>query len=315
MDKVSIIIPARNEPFLSKTVDSLIKNATGEIEVIAVMADYKEDPELRNHKDLIAVRMGSVVGMRSLINAGVRISSGKYLMKIDAHCMVGKGFDEILKADCDKHWVSIPSRYSLDVEKWERFRGPVDYLYLTYPYDNNKIYGTGFHGIKWRGEHGLTGSFWHKERERKKILIDDLLSFQGSCWFMHKDHYYSIDGLESDKYNEFFQEAQEIGFKTWLSGGRVIRNKKTWYAHLHKGPKHKIDYGLSARLKAEGELFCMDMWMHNKWYKQTKDLKWLIKKFGPLEGWPKDWDNPKYFENYEHPWVKKKRLHGRKQSN
>jgi len=297
----SVIIPARNEPFLSKTIDDLFQKSTGEIEIIIVLDAYWPDPPLKNRKNLIIVHMGEVVGMRELINSGARIATGKYLMKIDAHCMVGDGFDEILKADCDINTVSIPSRYSLDPEKWERTRGPVDYLFLTYPYGCDEIYGTGFHGRKWKGEKGIHGSFWHMEREKKDILIDEILTFQGSCWFMHRDAFFDrLGALDSKSYN-FHQEAQEIGFKFWLSGGRVVRNKKTWYAHLHKGNRYGRGFRLSKRLMVESEIYSTDFWMNNRWEKQTKPLKWLMNKFLPLDGWPEDWDDPKHFKNYKHP--------------
>jgi len=301
MDKVSVIIPARNEQFLAPTIDDLFKNATGEIEVIAVLDDYWPDPPLKSYPNLIVLHQGQIQGMRNNINAGARVATGKYLMKIDAHCAVGEGFDEILQADCERDWIAVPSRYSLDPEKWERAKkGPTDYLYLTFPYNVDSLYGSGFHGKKWRGEKGLTGNFWQKEHEKKDILIDDILTFQGSCWFMHRDKFFEIECLDDKHYN-FHQEAQELGFKIWLSGGRVVRNKKTWYAHLHKGARYGRGFRLSKRLMVASEIYSTDLWMNNKWHKQTKDLKWLIDKFWPLEGWPDDWNDKKYQENYVHP--------------
>lgn len=300
MDKVSIIIPSRNEQFLKPTIDDLFAKATGEIEVITMLDAYWPDPPLSNHSNLIIVHPGQVCGMRGNINTGARIATGKYLMKLDAHCMVGEGFDEILKADCEDNWIVVPSRYSFDAEKWERMRGPVDYLYLTFPYSTDSIYGTGFHGKKWRGKEGLTGDFWHKEKERKDILIDDILTFQGSCWFMHKDKFFDIECLDYKNYN-FHQEAQELGFKIWLSGGRVIRNKKTWYAHLHKGNRYGRGFRLSKSQMVRAEVYSADFWMNNRWPKQTKELSWLINKFWPLEGWPDDWQDKKHQENFVHP--------------
>ena len=300
MSKVSVIIPARNEPFLQNTINELFEKAAGDIEVIPVLDAYWPDPALKNSDGLTIIHRGSVQGMRENINIGARVATGDYLMKIDAHCMVGEGYDEILKKDCQDNWLCVPSRYSLDAEKWERTRGPVDYLTLTFPYNCDDLYGTGFHGKKWKGEKGLEGGFWHREKERKSVLIDEILTFQGSCWFMKKDYFFEIECLDSANYN-FHQEAQELGFKVWLSGGRCVRNKKTWYAHLHKGEKHGRGFRLSKRLMIESEIFSTDYWMNNKWHKQTRKLDWLIDKFGPLDGWPEDWTDPKYAEEYKHP--------------
>jgi glycosyltransferase involved in cell wall biosynthesis len=301
MDNTSIIIPARNEPFLQNTIDDLFQKATGKIEVIACLDGYWPDPPLSPQKGLVILHFPEVIGMRECINAGARIASGKYLMKCDGHCMFGEGFDEILSSSCERDWAMIPSRYSLDGDKWERgTKGPIDYLTLTYPYNTDDLYGTGFHAKKWRGEGGLTGSFWHLERERSHIPIDEILTFQGSCWFMHKDKFFELELMDSDHYN-FHQEAQEIGFKFWLSGGKVMRNKNTWYAHLHKGKKYGRGFRLSKRLMVESEMFSTDLWMNNKWKGQIHDLKWLIDRFWPLEGWPDDWWDKKYAENYHHP--------------
>jgi len=291
MSKVSVILPARDDhQFLVKTIDGLFTNASGEIEVIVMLDGYWPSPSLGVHKNLIIVHKGSVQGMKPNINEATRIATGKYIMKLDAHCMVGEGFDEILKADCEPDWLAVPSMYSLDPEKWERTGRPKDYLLLTYPYVEDDMYGKGFHGRKWKGEHGLTGGFWHKEDERKSTLIDDIITIQGSCWFMHREKFFEIECFDVENFDTFFQESQELCFKVWLSGGRVVRNKKTWYAHMHKGKKYGTAFNLSKRVKYEVEEKTVDFWMNNKWHKQTRDFSWLINKFWPLEGWPENWE-------------------------
>jgi len=309
MDKVSVIIPSRNCRFASKTVDDIFEKATGDIEVIIMLDGYWPNPPLNDHENLVVIHTGTPQGMRENTNAAARIANGKYIMKCDDHCMFDKGFDEKLKNDCERNWIAIPSRYSLDAEKWKKTRGPVDYQYLTFPYFCDDTYGTGFHGKKWRGPYGLTGGFWHMENEKKDIKIDDIIIFQGSCWFMHRSHFFNMDCLDAKNYN-FHQESLELSFKTWLSGGRVIRNKNTWYAHMHKSKDNGgRGFRMSKREMVESELFSTDFWMNNRWPKQTRKLKWLIEKFWPLEDWPEDWDNPKHAQNWVHPWhEKQKRL-------
>lgn len=300
-DKVSIIIPALNELFLQKTIDNIFENASGEIEVIVMLDNWWPKPMISDRQGMTIVHTNERLGVKKNTNSAARIATGKYLMKCDAHCAFSKGFDKALKKSCKENWVCIPSRYSLDPDKWERTRGPFEYLMLTYPFIKDDVYGYGFHGKKWRGEDGLNGGFWHLEEKRKKYRIDDIIIFQGSCWFMTRDHFFNIGGLEIDYY--MFQEAPEISFKTWLSGGRVVRNKRAWYAHLHKGKEHSGNYALSKSKKYEIENFMVDYWMGNKWPKQTRDFKWLIdyffKKFSPMGGWPEDWWDEKYREAYK----------------
>jgi glycosyltransferase involved in cell wall biosynthesis len=311
MSKVTIIIPARGHaelPFLSNTVDSLFDNAAGDIEVIVVLDAYWPAPPLTDRKNQVIIHRGTVGGMRKSINTGAAIATGDYLMKLDCHCAVGPGFDEILAADCEDNWLAVPSRYSLDPETWQPTRGPVDYLYLTFPYNCDDMFGTGFHGKKWKGPGGFTGEFFYMENERKEFLIDDILTFQGSSWFMPKKLFFTIGGLDEKNYN-FHQEAQELGFKTWLSGGRCVRNKKTWYAHLHKGSRFQRGFRMSKRLMIESEIFSTDYWMNNRWPQQTRKLDWLIENFywWPLEGWPEDWQDPRYAADFIHPSIAKRK--------
>ena len=287
MDKVSIIIPARVEKYLQRTIDDIFKNATGDIEIIAVLDGWWPDPILKNDPRLIMFHWGAPHGMRASVNAAARIATGKYLLKCDAHTAFGKGFDEILKKDCEDNWISVPSKYSLEAEKWERFRGPVDYMYLTFPYVEDDQFGYGLHGKKWKGLLGFTGSWWDREKEKKDILIDDLMIFQGSCWFMHKTHFFNIGG-EDEKLFKWGQEAPEIGLKTWLSGGRVVVNKKTWFAHWHKDER---GFTASNREKRETMIRSCHYWMNNRWPGQKHDIKWFIDKFRPLENWPEYWDD------------------------
>ena len=53
------------------------------------------------------------------MNEAARIAKGKYIMKLDAHCMLDDGWDEKLKANCEYDWTVIPRMYVLDGEKWE----------------------------------------------------------------------------------------------------------------------------------------------------------------------------------------------------
>ena len=289
-NKISILIPSRNEPFLNKTINDLFEKAKEEIEIIVMLDSYWPDPQLSKYDNLIIVHMGDVQGMRKNINAAARIATGKYLMKTDAHCMFAKGFDVALKNDCEENWLSVPSRYSLDTKTWKRKDKPaIEYLYITYPYATDDIYGIGFNGRKMTGQsRGLNG-YYEPENKYKDKLIDDIMIFQGSCWFIHKKYFEHIEGLDENLYN-IFQEAPELAFKVWLSGGRVVRNKKTWYAHLHKNKDTGgRGFKLSKRQMNETKTACVDYWMNNRWPKQTEKFEWLINKFWPLEGWPTDW--------------------------
>lgn len=280
--KVSVIIPSRNERFLAPTVEDVLRNARGDVEVIVVLDGYWPDPPLKEDKRLHIIHRGKARGMRPAINAAAVLAKGDYLMKLDAHCMVAPGFDEDLKAECDHDWIVVPRRFPLDPENWRvqnSRKPPIDYHFLSYPLaQENPL--TGLHGSPWR----------ERAEGREEILLDDEMSSQGSCWFMSRAHWERLGPMEIERYGNFIQEFQELGLKTWLGGGAVKVNKRTWYAHLHKGKTYGRGYWISKQEQDAGADFAMRYWMLDRWAERKRDLRWLIEKFSPVPTWPADLD-------------------------
>jgi len=283
---LSIIISSRCDTYLQKTVDDLFSKAEGDVEVIVVLdgiwSVLKDDPRLT------IIHQGEVhanLGMRAAINAGVAISKGEYIMKVDEHTLMDQGYDLKLIADCQEDTLVIPRRYRLDADEWkviEDGRPPIDYMIIDYPYQRPYDKTCGMHGAE------------HKRPDRESILIDDVMTGQGSCWFLPRKLWDSAVGkMDEEGYGTFTQEAQELTNKIWLSGGRCIVNKKTWYAHLHKGKKGK-GYGFSNQQyknhmesMEKGRLYCINYWLYTKDY--PRDFDWLVNHFWPLPGWPENW--------------------------
>lgn len=285
-NRVSIVIPSRNEQFLYKTTLELLEKATGDIEIIVILDGYWPIPEeIISDKRVTYLHRGEPRGMRNGITSAVKIATGEYIMKIDGHCMVGKGFDEILKVDCESDWVVIPRRKRLDAEAWDIQdvgKPDIDYEFLSFPDDPADFGGAGLNGRIWTDR-------IIERKDNPEYDIDDNMSFQGSCWFMPTKHFHKMELMDEKNYGEFWNEAQEIGLKTWLSGGRVVTNKKTWYAHLHKGKKYGRGYRISNRTIEQGAMFG-NKWIDNKaWGKQTKPFSWIIEHFWPVPGWPDNW--------------------------
>ena len=283
MSKVSIIIPSRNEIFLSHTIADLLAKGS-DIEIIAVLDGYWPDPPLKDDPRLIQLHRGRAMGMRAAINAAVGIATGEYLMKTDAHCMFGEDYDSILQADCEDNWIVIPRRYSLDAEAWERRKEPIDAMYYFYPYLHPD--DLGLHGRPW-AERG---------RPRKHIEIDEDLAFQGSCWFMHRNHWERIGPMQEAGYETFMGEPQEIGFKTQLGPwrGAIMRNKKTWYAHLHKGKQYGRMYYMAKSERTRGNAYSFDFWWNNRWSERVLDIEDLLERWMPMPHWPENWRELKH---------------------
>jgi len=281
MAKVSVLIPARNERFLKQTVESLFKSAGGEIEVIVGLDGPEQiHPIPDGRENLRMLWFPKTMGMRAMTNACAAEADGQYLMKTDAHCLFAPGFDLALQADCDDNWLVVPRRKRLDAERWEvedPHRLPIDHHYLDCPMTNPG--GFQFHGVVWP----------RRTSARLQIEIDETMSFQGSCWFMARRHWDWLGGMSEDGYGIFCQEPQELGNKTWLGGGQIMVNKKTWYAHLHKGKLWGRGYPQGRSELAKGHEWSARYWIGNQWAERGRDFEWLVEHFWPVPEWPDNW--------------------------
>ena len=100
--------------------------------------------------------------------------------------------------------------------------------------------------------------------------------------------FHHLGGMQEEGYGTFIGEPQEIGLKVWLSGGKTMTNKKTWYAHLHKGKQYGRGYSLGKRELVEGNRYSVETWVGNRWAGRIHDLEWLIERFWPVPTWPED---------------------------
>ena len=212
MELVSVIIPARRERFLNHTIQGIKDNFRGDYEIIVTLDGH----DAKRQKDVTYILNGEFKGMRTAINQAVAKAKGKYLMKLDAHCMLDEGIDKKLVKEHKHNWVQIPRRKRLNAHKWYLIkdgRPDIDYMYIA----ENFI--------------GKINGGKNRRKDLKKILIDDTETFQGSCYFIEREYFHKLGLLDDINFSGSGNEAQEITLKVWKDGGRIIRNKKTWYAH------------------------------------------------------------------------------------
>jgi len=290
MSKVSILIAARGEQYkinsgvsvLYRTIQDIYEKATGDFETIVVFdgPPYQDLPEYPN----LTVLKNEWSGTKESINIAARIATGKYLFKIDAHCMLDQGFDEVLQSKIEDNWVVTPRLYILNAEEWKwqdnRFH---DYFYLPCPLTDSQ--GFRFQaGAHWKG----------RTQERLNITdMDENMKLHGSAWFMSKDFYWNcLNGLNpNDGAGRWNGEDIEISLKTWLGpwGGKLMVNKNTWYAHMHRGGQRPREFGVSHQETSQSATWSARYWMKNSWKEQTHELGWLIEKFWPVATWPENW--------------------------
>ena len=347
-DRVSIIIPARNERYLTATVQGLLDNAAGDVEVLVMLDGLFEllldqaakvgrntkDPAVQDElrararrdaseaermlpKDrrVWAIRRAGEPGMRHCINEGAALATGRYLMKCDAHCIFDQHYDAKLKRDCEENWLAVPTRHSVNQETWTVKKRHFNYHYLTFPFSPS-MYGYGLHGKTFDWDYNKIIN-----AETAQVPIDDLMSFQGSCWFQHRENFLRLGPLDHANYY-FYSESIEIGLRQWMTGGRCVINKHTWYAHLHKGRAEGRGFFLDLRGKRRSEKYNTDFWLNDRWPGATWTFVQFIEHFWPLldrlqwqacpgdarcgvqaphaphqfgDRWPDDWRN---FEKY-----------------
>lgn len=264
---ISVVIPARNEKYLGRTIRDILVKST-ETEIIVILEGYWADDLVLDDR-VTYIHHTIPKGMRRSINEGVALAKGDYILKTDAHCMFAQDFDKELLKNIENNWIVVPRRYALDPEKWKIEKRSDD----KYPVDYEYIDKDDLHGVEWR----------EKRNTNKDIMIDEIISAQGSCWFTSKKHFEFIEGLDEINFGTFFLEFQELSFKTWLSGGKVMINKNTWYAHLHK--TNGRGYSLNSGEREKAVEFIKYWKNNNKWNKQKTTFESLLNKFLPMPGW------------------------------
>lgn len=260
---LSIIIPSYKDPLLEKTIKNLLKNAEGDIEIIAILDGYWLPAEqIVDDKCVIYLHLGKNEGMRNAINKGIAISKGEYLLRADEHQMFGKNYDRILTETCKDNWIVTPRRFFLDTTKWEIMdMPPVDYAKLVIQRDEDGS------DLKWSGQPWAS-----RTKKRKDIMIDETMAMQGSCWVMKRSWWDKVIGnLQSKGYGTHYGDSHEMVFKTWQAGGKLMVNKNTWHAHKHR--QFPRTHGYGGQLARDGWKYSLNIW--KEYYQEIKE-KWKI---------------------------------------
>lgn len=253
MPDLSILIPSRNEPYLNQTIKDIFENSKADIEVLVGLDGYDEDIEGRNN--LTVLKLKENIGQRAITNELARMARGKYLMKLDAHCSMGYGFDRIMLNDIEDDMILAPYMLVLDADTWTVRN---DKRTSQYCFDSNMVMQ------------------YQTELERPEMLTETMC-LQGSCFMMTKQLYFDLN-ICDESLGSWGSQAVELGCKAWLSGNRCVTTKNTYYAHLFRTTDADFPYDRGENPgKKSNELI-------TQMYKNEK-IAWLIEKFG----YPADW--------------------------
>jgi len=246
------------------------------------------------------------IGQRAATNEGARLSKAKYIMKLDAHCAVDEGFDVKLMAPYEdgrlgRDVTTVPRMYNLHAFDWmcsecgnRTYQGPTPTK--CEKCDN----ATQFErAMVWkprlsrrsdfaRFDNTMHFQYWHayEKRPESKGDIADLLCHVGAGWFLMRDRYWELGGMD-ERHGSWGQMGVEVSAKAWLSGGRQVVNKNTWYAHMFRtqGGDFGFPYEISGSAQEAARKHSRWLWLEGCWEGTKRPLSWLIHKFAPVPDW------------------------------
>jgi len=122
---LSILIPSRNEMFLSQTIKNILENIEADTEIVVTLDGNWSDPPILQHERLNVIYVPEAIGQRAGTNLAAKLAKGKYLMKVDAHCAFDKGFDrKMIEAfkKVDDNVTMVPVMKNLWAFDWKCYK-------------------------------------------------------------------------------------------------------------------------------------------------------------------------------------------------
>ena len=304
---LSILIPARNEEWVADTVRDILRNKRGKTEVIVGLDGEWANPQIDDHPDVTIVYYAESIGQRAMTNRLAKLSKAKYVAKCDAHVAFSEGFDQIMMDDMQDDWTMVPVLRNLHVYDWKCkkcgsrwYMGPKPERCMkgTNSDDiqpNPDCDGKDFHKkLVWKPNRRRPNNtafvfntdlqFWYfgelkRIHDKSNEDIVETLSLQGSFFMLTRDKYWELN-ICDETWGSWGQQGTEVALKTWLSGGRVVVNKKAWYAHMFRTqPGFSFPYPQSGKSQERARKISQDIFLNNKWDKQTRTLSWLLERF------------------------------------
>jgi glycosyltransferase involved in cell wall biosynthesis len=303
--ELSIVIPARQEEFLARTIQDILENTSEKTEVIAVLDGAWSNPPIPQHPRVNVIYLPESIGQRAATNIGVRLSKAKYVAKVDAHCAFDKDFDTKMLEGFKKNGdnvTMVPIMKNLHVYDWKCYKCG----YKVYQDKINicpKDQSTMRKKMVWQPRRGVNSvsysfdsephfQYFEDYKHREPFLTDkktgftEVMSLQGSFFMATREKYWELE-LSGEDIGSWGNQGCEVACKTWLSGGRVIVNHNTWYAHCFrtKGEIFGFPYPQSGKHVSRTKQRVKDLIWSGEINGQIHPLVWLLDKFSPIPGW------------------------------
>lgn len=312
---LSILIPSRNEMFISRTVEDLIKNKRGLTQIIIGLDGVPADPPVPDHPDVMVVYVSTSLGQRGMTNALARLSTAKYLAKTDAHCAFDEGFDVKLMDAIKGHdnWTVVPNMKNLHAFDWKCMKcGKRTYQGPT-PGTPKQLEANGGRACQdcdntsnfqrkmvWKGKPSPNSTSYcfdpephfqyfadFKKRPEGKGDITPTMSLQGSFFMLTREKYWELNISDEKTFGSWGSQGIEVACKTWLSGGEVMCVQNTWYSHMFRtqGGDFSFPYQQAQSQVNEAKAKAKQLFFESRFEGQIHPLSWLVEKFWPVYGW------------------------------
>ena len=301
--ELSVLIPGRNEEWMSRTIADVLEHSGPDTEVIAVI-DGEHKGEMPAPGPRVRVIQYHVpIGQRAATNLAARESRARYVMKLDAHCSLDDGFDRRIIAALDGHpdWTLVPQQRNLHVFDW-RCMNCGHRTYMGPSLDKCEKCGRAEHDrvMVWQPRNGTRTDFWRFDHDlhfqyrgewRGRRVEDangdtaDTMSLIGACFVMSRERYWQLGGMD-ENHGSWGQMGTEVACKAWLSGGRLVVHRGTWFAHMFRTrADFSFPYQMQWSWQEKARDYSRALWLNDRWPGQVLPLAWLVNKFKPLPGW------------------------------
>ncbi len=311
---LSILIPARSEMFLARTVQDILENSEAKTEIIITL-DGKWPTsgwEIPQHDRVNIIYVPESVGQRAATNLAAKVARGRYLMKVDAHCSFSKGFDRIMLegfAEVGDDVTMVPimrNLWAFDWKchhcGWKKYQGPTPEK-CEQCGKSDKIRRK----MMWVGKNNPQSTSYcfdaephfqyfedwkHRPKykeDKEKTGFTETMSLQGSCFMATREKYLELN-LCDESLGSWGNQGIEVALRTWLSGGRVLVNHNTWYAHMFRtqGGDFSFPYPQSGRGVQKTKKATWELFLNGNWSKKVHPISWLVEKFWPVKGWTQE---------------------------
>jgi ribosomal protein L37E len=301
--------------FLRDTVEDLLRNIEMDTDIIVTLDGTWADPPLVQNDRVNVIYVSPSIGQRAATNLACRLSQAKYVMKVDAHCAFDQGFDRKMIEGFQKMGddvTMVPVMRNLHAFDWKchhcgfkSYQGPTPTVCacgnpkfrrkmiweprkgthsISYTFDSGKLAEVGYE------KSDPHFQYYHEFKNRPEYLkmkeetgFTESMSLQGSAFMCTRDNYWKWE-VSDENAGSWGNQGIEVALATWLSGGRVLVNHNTWYAHLFRtqGADFGFPWEAHGRAIQRTKMFIKDKFWLGQHPTQIRPVSWLIEKFLPI---------------------------------